>query len=98
MSKVDNKTVDKIAELARLEFNDADKENIKKDLSKILTYIDKLNEIDTKGVEPLIHISDEFNVLRNDVAEENFTQEEALKNAPAKNSDYIKIPKVLDKK
>ena len=94
MSKVDDNTVDKIAELARLEFTSSDKENIKKDLSKILTYIDKLNEIDTEGVEPLIHISDENNVYRDDVVEENITQAEALKNAPDKNSDYIKIPKV----
>ena len=98
MSKVDDTTVDKIAELARLEFNSEDKESIKKDLSKILTYIDKLNEIDTDGVEPLIHISDEYNVLREDVTEETTSQAEALKNAPDKNSDYIKIPKVLDKK
>lgn len=94
MSQIDNATVDKIAELARLEFNAEEKENIKKDLSKILTYIDKLNEIDTDGVEPLIHISNEFNVLRKDVVGENISQEEALKNAPDKNSDYIKIPKV----
>ncbi len=94
MSQVDDTTVDKIAELARLEFNASDKENIKKDLSKILTYIDKLNEIDTDGVEPLIHISDECNVLREDVVEQNISQQEALKNAPDKNSDYIKIPKV----
>ena len=98
MSKVDDTTVDKIAELARLEFNSEDKESIKKDLSKILSYIDKLNEIDTEGVEPLIHISDEYNILREDAVEETISQEEALKNAPDKNSDYIKIPKVLDKK
>ena len=94
MSQIDDITVDKIAELARLEFNADDKEAIKKDLSKILTYIDKLNEIDTEGVKPLIHISDEYNVLREDVIEEITTQIEALKNAPDKNSDYIKIPKV----
>ena len=94
MSKIDDITVDKIAELARLEFNAKDKEAIKKDLSKILTYIDKLNEIDTEGVKPLIHVSDEYNVLREDVIEEITTQAEALKNAPDKNSDYIKIAKV----
>ena len=97
MSQIDDTTVDKIAELARLEFNSEEKENIKKDLSKILTYIDKLNELDTDGVDPLIHISDEYNVLREDIIEESTTQVEALKNAPDKNSDYIKIPKVISK-
>jgi aspartyl-tRNA(Asn)/glutamyl-tRNA(Gln) amidotransferase subunit C len=96
MTHIDNATIDKLANLARLEFNDSEKEAIKKDLSKILSYVEKLNEIDTTGVEPLIHISDEVNVLRNDVAE-TISQQEALKNAPDKNSDYFKIPKVLDK-
>jgi aspartyl-tRNA(Asn)/glutamyl-tRNA(Gln) amidotransferase subunit C len=97
MTHIDNATIDKLANLARLEFNDSEKEAIKKDLSKILSYVEKLNEIDTNGVEPLIHISDEVNVLRDDVAEETISQQEALKNAPDKNSDYFKIPKVLDK-
>jgi aspartyl-tRNA(Asn)/glutamyl-tRNA(Gln) amidotransferase subunit C len=97
MTHIDNATIDKLANLARLEFNDSEKEAIKKDLSKILSYVEKLNEIDTTGVEPLIHISDEVNVLRDDVAEETISQQEALKNAPDKNSDYFKIPKVLDK-
>jgi aspartyl-tRNA(Asn)/glutamyl-tRNA(Gln) amidotransferase subunit C len=97
MTHIDNATIDKLANLARLEFNDSEKEAIKKDLSKILSYVEKLNEIDTTGVEPLIHISDEVNVLRDDVVEETITQQEALKNAPDKNSDYFKIPKVLDK-
>lgn len=97
MTHIDNATIDKLANLARLEFNDSEKEAIKKDLSKILSYVEKLNEIDTNGVEPLTHISDEVNVLRDDVVEETISQQEALKNAPDKNSDYFKIPKVLDK-
>jgi aspartyl-tRNA(Asn)/glutamyl-tRNA(Gln) amidotransferase subunit C len=97
MTHIDNATIDKLANLARLEFNDSEKEAIKKDLSKILSYVEKLNEIDTTGVEPLIHISDEVNVLRDDVVEETITQQEALKNAPDKNSDDFKFPKVLDK-
>jgi aspartyl-tRNA(Asn)/glutamyl-tRNA(Gln) amidotransferase subunit C len=59
--------------------------------------MDKLSEIDTENVEPLIFMSDEVNVLREDVAEETITQAEALKNAPKKDSDYFRIPKVLDK-
>jgi aspartyl-tRNA(Asn)/glutamyl-tRNA(Gln) amidotransferase subunit C len=97
MTHIDNATIEKLAQLARLEFSDSEKEELKNDLSKILSYMDKLNEINTDGVEPLIHISDEVNVLREDVVEETITQQEALKNAPDKNSDYFKIPKVLDK-
>lgn len=97
MSQIDDTTVDKIATLARLEFSKEEKEDIKKDLSKILSYIDKLNEVDTDGVEPLIHVSNEKSILRPDVVEQKTTQQEALKNAPDKNSDYIKIPKVIEK-
>ncbi|MFP5470058.1 MAG: Asp-tRNA(Asn)/Glu-tRNA(Gln) amidotransferase subunit GatC [Bacteroidia bacterium] len=97
MTHIDNATIEKLAQLARLEFSDSEKEELKNDLSKILSYMDKLNEINTDGVEPLIHISDEVNVLREDVVKETITQQEALKNAPDKNSDYFKIPKVLEK-
>lgn len=97
MTHIDNATIEKLAQLARLEFSDSEKEELKKDLSKILSYMDKLNEINTDGVEPLVHVSDEVNVLREDVVKETITQQEALKNAPDKNSDYFKIPKVLEK-
>ncbi|MCB0400820.1 MAG: Asp-tRNA(Asn)/Glu-tRNA(Gln) amidotransferase subunit GatC [Flavobacteriales bacterium] len=94
---VDNQTVDKIAELAKLQFTDAAKEEIKQDLNKMLDFVDKLNELDTDGVEPLIYMLDEEQELRVDDVAGHVTQEEALKNAPNKDSDYIKVPKVIRK-
>ena len=86
--KIDNDTVDKIAHLARLEFENEAKEEIKKDMNNMLGFIEKLNELDTSNVEPLIYMSDEVNVLREDDVIQVITQEEALKNGPKHDSDY----------
>jgi aspartyl-tRNA(Asn)/glutamyl-tRNA(Gln) amidotransferase subunit C len=93
--KIDDTIVDHISHLARLEFNGNEKEEIKKDLSNIIGFIDQLNEVDTEGVEPLVFMSDAINVLRADVSRVSITQEQALKNAPNHDSDYFKIAKVL---
>ncbi len=95
--KIDNETVDKIAHLARLEFENEAKENIINDMNNMLSFIDKLNELDTSNVEPLVYMSDEVNVLRDDEVMHTITQQEGLKNAPKKDSDYFKVPKVIDK-
>lgn len=95
--KIDKETVDKIAHLARLEFENEAKEQIIKDMNNMLTFVEKLNELDTSKVEPLIYMSDEVNVLREDEVKQEITQDEALKNAPKKDSDYFKVPKVIDK-
>lgn len=95
-NKIDLTTVDEIAHLARLEFNDAAKTEILNDLNRMLGFIDKLNELDTENVEPLIYMTEEKNVLRADVPEVTITQKEALKNAPSKDSDYFKAPKVIE--
>lgn len=89
--------IDHLTELAKLSFMGEEKEEIQKDLERIVNFMDRLKEVDTDGVEPLIYLSDEINVLREDKPEINITHEEALKNAPKKDSDYIRIPKVLDK-
>ncbi len=94
---IDEKTVNHIANLARLEFNGDAKLAIKQDMERIITFMDKLSEVNTEGVEPLIFMSDEVNVLREDVAVDSLTHEEALKNAPKRDSDYFRIPKVLSK-
>tara|TARA_B100002051_G_C16248704_1_gene398550 strand:- start:70 stop:360 length:291 start_codon:yes stop_codon:yes gene_type:complete len=94
---VDNNTVDKIAELAKLKFDDTAKEEIKADLNKMLDFVDKLNELDTKNVEPLIYMLDEEQVLRKDEVKGQVSQQDALKNAPDKDSDYFKVPKVIKK-
>ena len=95
--EVNDELVDKIAHLARLEFPDAEKEEIKKDLQQMITFINKLNELDTTGVEPLLHMSDNVNSLREDVVEGSVSREEALKNAPMHDEFYFKVPKVINK-
>ena len=92
---ITDKTVDELAHLARLQFEGREKERIKKDLNKILTFMEKLNELDTEGVEPLIYMSEELNVMRKDEKKKTISQKQALKNAPKADSDYFKVPKVL---
>ena len=96
--KIDTKTVDHIAHLARLEFNEKDKEEIIKDMNNMLSFVEKLNEIDTENVDPLVYITDEEATLRDDVAKIEMSKVEALMNAPKKDSDYFKVPKVVEKK
>lgn len=96
--KITEETVDHIAHLSRLEFEGEKKDAIREDLERIIGFMDKLQEVDTENVEPLIFMSQEVNRLREDVAEVTVSQGEALKNAPKKDSDYFRIPKVLDKK
>ena len=93
---IDIKTVDEIAHLARLEFDEQSKPEILNDINRMLTFVDKLNELDTSSVEPLIYMTNEKNVMRADVPETTLTQKEALKNAPKKDSDYFKAPKVIE--
>lgn len=95
--EITNEVVDHIAHLARLEFEGEEKEHIKADMAKVLDFVDQLNAVDTEGVEPLIFMTDSINVLREDKAVVTVSQEEALKNAAHKDSDYFKIAKVLKK-
>lgn len=95
--KINDAIIDHLSHLARLSFTGADKIAIQKDMGQIIDFMGKLNEISTEGVEPLIFMSDEVNVLREDVPKESLTHEEILRNAPKKDSDYFRIPKVLDK-
>ena len=95
--KVDTLLVDKIAKLAKLKFDDQAKDNIVRDLGDILKFVDKLSELDTTGVEPQIYMIDDTNILRKDVVVEEITHEEALSNAPQRDSDYIKVPKVINR-
>jgi aspartyl-tRNA(Asn)/glutamyl-tRNA(Gln) amidotransferase subunit C len=95
--KITEDIIDHIAHLARLEFKGEQKEAIQADMEKIITFMEKLSEVPTDHVEPLIFMTDEYNRLREDVPQVTLTQEEALKNGPKKDSDYFRIPKVLDK-
>ena len=91
------KKIDELAHLARLEFNAEQKVKIKTDLERIVGFFDKLSEVNTNNVEPLIYMSDRQNNLREDVVVEEIKQKQALKNAPSKDSDYFKVPKFINK-
>lgn len=95
--KITEETVDRIAELSKLEFNPGEKQALVGDMNKILTFMEKLNELDTEGVEPLIYMTEEVNALRKDEVKHEITHDEALKNAPKKDSDYFRVPKVLER-
>lgn len=92
---ISDELFDHISHLARLSFEGDEREAIKKDMKNITDFMGQLSVIDTDNVEPLIFMSDEVNVLREDDPAVTLTQEEALKNAPKKDSDYFRIPKVL---
>ena len=94
--KVDKETVEKIAHLSRLELNNIELEDMQKDLSNTLNWMEKLNELDTDNIEPLISMSENKNIMREDVTKEHISHYDALKNAPKKDSDYVRVPKVLD--
>lgn len=95
--KITEEIVDHIAHLARLEFEGAKKQAIMQDMDNIISFMAKLSEMPTDNIEPLVFMNDEYNKLREDVAVVTITQDEGLKNAPKKDSDYFRIPKVLDK-
>jgi len=95
--KINNELFDQLANLARLEFTESERESLKDDLQDILKFIDQINEVDTTDVEPLIHISEAQNVFRKDQAKNNLTTEEALKNAPLRKDNFFAVPKVINK-
>ena len=94
---IDMATVERVAVLARLSFSEEEKIKIQQELNKIVSFFDKLNEVETTDVEPLIFLTDEINAFRDDTPKLEITREEALKNAPQKNSDYFKVPKFLER-
>ena len=84
-----------IADLARLEFSEKELENITNDLNEILTYMEKLNELDTSSIEELSHPVEFTNVFREDIHQPSIPTPEALKNAPDKTEEFFKVPKVI---
>ena len=95
--KVDNDLIQNLATLSKLEFDKVDLQKIKVDLEKIFEFVKILEDVNTDNIEPLIYMSDEVNVIRNDKIKTEISKTEALKNAPSKNSDYFKVPTVLKK-
>ncbi|WP_419701902.1 Asp-tRNA(Asn)/Glu-tRNA(Gln) amidotransferase subunit GatC [Mucilaginibacter sp. NFX135] len=94
---IDKETVEKVAHLARLELSETEKQEMIKDMSKILDFMAKLNELDTTGVEPLVYMTGDVNVLRDDVVKQQITHQEALENAPKHDENYFLVAKVIEK-
>jgi aspartyl-tRNA(Asn)/glutamyl-tRNA(Gln) amidotransferase subunit C len=92
---VTRKEVEHIAELARLKFSEEELDNFTEQLNQILAYVQKLNELDTENVEPLSHPVEGVNAFREDKVEGSVPRKEALKNAPAKDDQFFKVPKVI---
>jgi aspartyl-tRNA(Asn)/glutamyl-tRNA(Gln) amidotransferase subunit C len=95
--EVNDTLVDKLANLARLQFDNTEKSAIKNDLQRMIQFVEKLNELDTTGVSPLLHMSDNINALREDEIKGSISREEGLKNAAKKDSQFFKVPKVIKK-
>ena len=95
--EIDNALVDKLAMLSRLHFSDPEKKEIKNDLEKMINFIDKLNELNTDAVIPLLHINDNTNIMRDDIVVQSYSREEALINSPVKDNRFFKVPKVIKK-
>lgn len=94
--EINDELIDKLATLARLEFKGEQKEKIKADFEAMLGFVDKLKEVNVEGIEPLVYITEDPQNLREDEVKQEITHDEALKNAPKKDSDYFKVPRVLN--
>jgi len=94
--KISKQEVEHVAKLSRLELTDEEKERLTNQLSNILTYVEKLNELETQGVEPTSHVLDISNVMRDDVPVDSLTQEKALANAPEMAAGHYKVPKIIE--
>ena len=95
--EVNDALVDKLANLSKLNFDGAEKQEIKNDLQRMIAFVEKLNELDLKDVPPLLHMSNEVNVLREDEVQPSISREEAFINAPAHDEQFFKVPKVIRK-
>ena len=94
--KITKQEVEHVAHLARLEFQEQEKEKLTGQLNGILTYMDKLNEIDTKGVEPMTHATFMVNVFRDDEVRPSLGSAAALSNAPDASGSCFRVPKVIE--
>jgi aspartyl-tRNA(Asn)/glutamyl-tRNA(Gln) amidotransferase subunit C len=95
--EVNDALVQQLADLARLEFSETEKAGIQHELQRMITFVEKLNELDTTQVKPLLFLTENYNVFREDKVVPSITREEALQNAPSANEQYFKVPKVIKK-
>lgn len=96
MSQIDREDVEYIAALAQLTIDDATKEQLVAELADILNYIEQLNEVDTSEIEPMMHVLEVANVLRDDAVQPSLDAEEVFKNAPKSDGSHFLVPRILD--
>ena len=94
--KIDKELVKKVAKLSRLELTEPEVGEFAVQLSAILEYVEKMNELETGNVEPLAHYLPISNVFRRDLVKESLGTEKALANAPQRDGNFFKVPKILD--
>jgi aspartyl-tRNA(Asn)/glutamyl-tRNA(Gln) amidotransferase subunit C len=94
--EVDRNLILKLETLTRLELSEGERTKVQGSLNDILKMVDKLNELNTEGVEPLVYVNEEITLLRDDKVSNELTQKQALQNAPNHNGTYFKVPKVID--
>lgn len=95
--QVDDTLIDKLSRLAMLRFNEAERAEIQADLQEMIGFVDKLKELDTSGIQPLLHMSANVDALREDVAGNMLSRPQALQNAPEHDPLYFTVPKVIKK-
>ena len=94
-NRISDETIEYVGILAKLELSDSEKEAAKADMEKMLDYIDTLNELDTSGIEPMSHVFQVSNVLREDVVTNGDNREEMLANAPQRKEDSFEVPRTI---
>lgn len=94
--KINRELLDKMAHLARLEFDEKDAEKMMQDMTNIVEWVEKLKEVNTEGIEPLTTMSYEINALREDEVKDHLDHDRALLHAPKKDDNYFRVPKVLE--
>lgn len=95
--EVNDLLIDNLAKLSHLSFSEQEKKEIRADLQEMISFIEKLKEVNTEGVAPLLHMSSNVNMLRDDVVQGSVSREEGLKNAPETDGTFFKVPKVIKK-
>ena len=93
---INDETIEYVGILAKLELTEEEKEKAKKDMAEMLDYFDKLNSLDTTGVEPMTHIFQVDNVMREDEVTNGDGRVDALKNAPESNNEAFIVPKTIE--
>jgi len=96
VAKITQQDVEYVARLAHLAVDDAAKERLAGEMGDILGYMDKLNELNTDDIEPMMHAQEMTNVYRDDEVKPSLTREEALRNAPQTDGEYFLVPRILE--